>query len=39
VRRALVETLTHGDRTELVSALDDTLLGLRAGPASALRVA
>jgi hypothetical protein len=39
VRRALVETLLHGDRAELVAALDETLLGLRPRPASALRVA
>ncbi len=30
VRRALVETLLHGDRRELVRSLDDALLGLRA---------
>ena len=39
VRRALVETLLHGDRAGLVAALDETLLGLRPRPASALRVA
>jgi len=39
VRRALVETLVHGNRVELVAALDDTLLGLRPRPASVLRVA
>jgi hypothetical protein len=39
VRRALVETLLHGDRGELVTALDDTLLGLRPRPSSVLRVA
>jgi hypothetical protein len=39
VRRALVETLLHGDRGELVVALDDTLLGLRPRPSSVLRVA
>jgi hypothetical protein len=32
VRRALVETLMHGGRGELVAALDETLLGLRARP-------
>jgi hypothetical protein len=32
VRRSLVETLRHGDRTALVRSLDDTLLGLRATP-------
>jgi hypothetical protein len=39
VRRALVETLLHGARTALVEALDETLLGLRPRPQSALRVA
>jgi hypothetical protein len=39
VRRALVEMLLHGDRAELVVALDDTLLGLRPRPSSVLRVA
>jgi len=39
VRRALVETLSHGNRAELVTALDETLLGLRPRPSSALRVA
>ncbi len=39
VRRSLVETLLHGNRAELVTALDDTLLGLRPRPASVLRVA
>jgi hypothetical protein len=39
VRRALVETLLHGSRAELVVALDDTLLGLRPRPSSVLRVA
>ena len=33
VRRALVETLLHGDRGALVVALDESLLGLRARPA------
>ncbi|MEO8290503.1 MAG: hypothetical protein ABI649_05850 [Gaiellaceae bacterium] len=32
VRRALVETLLHGDREELVASLDDALLGLRPRP-------
>ena len=36
VRRALVETLLHGDRRQLVATLDETLLGLRPRPASAL---
>jgi hypothetical protein len=39
LRRCLVETLSHGSRSELVSALDETLLGLRPRPSSALRVA
>jgi hypothetical protein len=39
IRLALVEVLTHGDRASLVTALDDTLLGLRARPTSVLRVA
>jgi hypothetical protein len=39
VRRALVETLLHGNRTDLVVALDETLLGLRPRPAPVLRVA
>jgi hypothetical protein len=39
VRRALVEVLLHGDREELVGALDETLLGLRPRPQSVLRVA
>jgi hypothetical protein len=39
VRRALVETLLHGARADLVVALDDTLLGLRPRPSSVLRVA
>jgi len=39
VRRALVETLLHGSRGELVTALDETLLGLRPRPSSVLRVA
>jgi hypothetical protein len=34
VRRALVETLMHGDRVDLVHALDEALLGLRPRPAS-----
>src|SRR5262249_28075753 len=39
VRQALVEVLTFGDRAALVTALDDTLLGLRTRPTSVLRVA
>ncbi len=39
VRRSLVEALLHGNRAELVLALDDTLLGLRPRPSSVLRVA
>jgi hypothetical protein len=33
VRRAIVETLMHGDRSGLVGALDDAMLGLREAPA------
>ena len=33
VRRALVETLMHGDRPGLVRVLDDAMLGLREAPA------
>jgi hypothetical protein len=33
VRRALVETLMHGDRTALVRVLDEAILGLRPRPA------
>lgn len=33
LRRALVETLMHGDRLRLVDALDESLLGLRPRPA------
>ena len=33
VRRALVETLIHGDRAALVASLDEALLGLRPRPA------
>jgi len=33
VRRAVVETLAHGDRLALVAALDDAMLGLRPRPA------
>jgi len=36
VRRALVETLLHGDRAALVAALDESLLGLRARPSAFL---
>jgi hypothetical protein len=32
VRRALVETLSRGDRSKLVSELDESLLGVRAKP-------
>jgi hypothetical protein len=34
VRRALVETLMHGDRLRLVERLDESLLGLRPRPPS-----
>ena len=33
VRRAVVETLAHGNRAALVASLDDALLGLRPRPA------
>jgi hypothetical protein len=36
LRRALVETLLHGNRAGLVETLDETLLGLRPRPASVL---
>jgi hypothetical protein len=39
VRRLLVETLLHGSRSDLLTAVDDTLLGLRPRPSSVLRVA
>lgn len=32
IRRALVETLRHGDRVELVASLDESILGLRPAP-------
>lgn len=34
VRRALVETISRGDRLRLVAELDESLLGVRAKPAS-----
>ena len=34
VRRALVATLLHGDRARLVAELDESILGLRAAPAT-----
>ena len=37
LRRALVETLLHGNRAELVETLDETLLGLRPRPAIVAR--
>jgi hypothetical protein len=33
VRKAVVETLAHGDRAGLVASLDDALLGVRPRPA------
>jgi hypothetical protein len=39
VRRVLVETLQHGTRAELITAVDETLVGLRPRPSSVLRVA
>jgi hypothetical protein len=39
LRRALVETLLHGDRDGLVQTLDDTLLGLRPPPPASVAAA
>jgi len=39
VRRALVEALLYGSRRELVTTLDETLLGLRPRPASVVAAA
>jgi hypothetical protein len=39
VRRVIVEALQHGSRRELITAVDETLLGLRPRPSSVLRVA
>ena len=36
VRRALVETLLYGNRLELIKSLDETLLGLRPRPSTAV---
>ena len=36
LRRALVETLLHGNRAKLVEALDESLLGVRPRPAGVL---
>ena len=33
VRKAVVETLAHGDRAGLVATLDDALVGVRPRPA------
>jgi hypothetical protein len=33
VRKAVVETLAHGDRAGLVATLDDALVGIRPRPA------
>jgi hypothetical protein len=38
VRRAVVETLVHGERLALVEALDEALLGVRPRPAAALEL-
>jgi len=38
VRRAVVETLVHGQRVALVEALDEALLGVRPRPAAALEL-
>jgi hypothetical protein len=37
VRRALVETILHGDRAALIEQLDESILGLRQAPPAALR--
>jgi hypothetical protein len=34
VRRAIVEVLMHGERRQLLTRLDDSLLGLSPRPAS-----
>jgi hypothetical protein len=39
VRRVIVETLQHGSRQDLITAVDETLVGLRPRPSSVLRVA
>jgi hypothetical protein len=36
LRRALVETLLYGNRLELITSLDETLLGLRPRPVTAV---
>jgi hypothetical protein len=36
LRRALVETLLYGNRGELIRSLDETMLGLRPKPATAV---
>ena len=38
VRRAIVDTLVHGERLGLVDALDEFLLGVRPRPATALEL-
>lgn len=38
IRRALVETLMHGDRAQLVASLDQSILGLGARPVVARRL-
>jgi hypothetical protein len=37
VRRAIVETILHGDRVQLVKQLDESILGLRTAPPTQLR--
>ena len=37
VRRALVETILHGDRAQLVKTVDESILGLRPGPTRHIR--
>jgi hypothetical protein len=36
LRRALVETLLYGNRPELIKSLDETLLGIRPRPVTAV---
>jgi hypothetical protein len=36
LRRGLVETLLYGNRPELIRSLDETMLGLRPKPATAV---
>jgi hypothetical protein len=38
IRRALVETLLHGDRPELIASLDESILGLQPAPTRHIHV-